>query len=131
MSNALVKRDKTIPETAVQRCFRKRCSENMQQTYRGTPMPKCDFNKVEKSRTSAWVFSSKFAAYFQNIFSLDHLWTVLLQYLISWCAKFPQSFAKTVNSFYLFDRVLNTPLHKRNYMSLKLPRLSSHETVAR
>ena len=75
MSNALVKRDKTIPETAVQRCFRKRCSENMQQTYRGTPMPKCDFNKVEKSRTSAWVFSSKFAAYFQNIFSLDHLWT--------------------------------------------------------
>ena len=24
----------------------KRCSENMQQTYRRTPMPKCDFNKV-------------------------------------------------------------------------------------
>ena len=24
----------------------KRCSENMQQIYRGTPMPKCDFNKV-------------------------------------------------------------------------------------
>ena len=29
------------------RCvLKKRCSENMQQTYRGTPMPKCDFNKV-------------------------------------------------------------------------------------
>ena len=26
--------------------LRKRCSENMQQIYRGTPMPKCDFNKV-------------------------------------------------------------------------------------
>ena len=25
--------------------LKKRCSENMQQTYRGTPMPKCDFNK--------------------------------------------------------------------------------------
>ena len=25
---------------------RKRCSENMQQIYRRTPMPKCDFNKV-------------------------------------------------------------------------------------
>ena len=25
---------------------RKRCSENMQQIYRGTPTPKCDFNKV-------------------------------------------------------------------------------------
>ena len=24
---------------------RKRCSENMQQIYRRTPMPKCDFNK--------------------------------------------------------------------------------------
>ena len=28
--------------------FRKRCSENMQQIYRRTPMPKCDFNKVAK-----------------------------------------------------------------------------------
>ena len=25
--------------------LRKRCSENMQQIYRRTPMPKCDFNK--------------------------------------------------------------------------------------
>ena len=25
---------------------RKKCSENMQQYYRRTPMPKCDFNKV-------------------------------------------------------------------------------------
>ena len=27
---------------------RKRCSENMQQTYRITPMPKCDFNNIAK-----------------------------------------------------------------------------------
>ena len=27
-------------------CSKKRCSENMQQIYRRTPMPKCDFNKV-------------------------------------------------------------------------------------
>ena len=26
--------------------LRKRCSENMQEIYRKTPMPKCDFNKV-------------------------------------------------------------------------------------
>ena len=36
-------------------------------------MPKCDFNKVALqlywNRTSAWVFSCKFAAYFQNTFS--------------------------------------------------------------
>ena len=27
---------------------RKKCSKNMQQIYRRTPMPKCDFNKVAK-----------------------------------------------------------------------------------
>ena len=26
----------------------KKCSENMQQLYRRSPMPKCDFNKVAK-----------------------------------------------------------------------------------
>ena len=50
---------------------RKYCSENMQQIYR-TPMPKCNFNKVAmqfyKNHTLAWVFSCKFATYFQNTF---------------------------------------------------------------
>ena len=50
----------------------KRCSENMQQTYRRAPMPKCDVNKVVLELywncTSTWVFSSKFAACFQNAF---------------------------------------------------------------
>ena len=60
-------------EAALQRCSIRRCSESMQQIYRRTLMPKCDFNKVAKqlywSHTSAWVFSCKFAAYFQNTFS--------------------------------------------------------------
>ena len=47
--------------------LRKRCSENMQQIYRRTPMPKCDFNKVSLriylNHTSAWAFSCKFPAY--------------------------------------------------------------------
>ena len=51
----------------------KRRSKNMQQICRRTPMPKCSFNKVALqlywNRTSAWVFSCKFAAYFQNTFS--------------------------------------------------------------
>ena len=51
----------------------KTCSENMQQIYRRTPMPKCDFNKVAKqlywNHTLAWVFFCKFAVYFQNTFS--------------------------------------------------------------
>ena len=28
--------------------LKERCSENMHQIYRRTPMPKCDFNKVAK-----------------------------------------------------------------------------------
>ena len=56
----------------------KRCSENIAQIYRRTQMSKCDFNKVLKqlywNHTSAWVFSCKFAAYFQNTFSLEHFW---------------------------------------------------------
>ena len=51
---------------------RKSCSESMQQIYRRTPVPKCDFNKVAKqlysNHTLAWMFSCKFAAYFQNTF---------------------------------------------------------------
>ena len=47
---------------------RKRCSEKI----RRTPMPKCDFNKVAKQPSwnhfSTWVFSCKFAGYFQNTF---------------------------------------------------------------
>ena len=34
-------------------------------------MSKCDFNKVYLNHTSTWLFSCKFAAYFQNTFSLD------------------------------------------------------------
>ena len=40
-------------------------------------MPKCDFKKV----ASAWVFSCKFAAYFQNIFPSEHLWTAASEFL--------------------------------------------------
>ena len=51
----------------------KSCSEKMQQIYRRTPMPKCDFNKVAQqfywNHASAWLFSCKFTAYFQNTFS--------------------------------------------------------------
>ena len=44
-------------------------------------MSKCDFNKVQKqlywNRTSA---SCKFAAYFQNTFSKEHLWSAASEY---------------------------------------------------
>ena len=41
-------------------------------------MSKCDFNKVALklywNQGSAGVFSFKFAAYYQNTFSQEHLW---------------------------------------------------------
>ena len=52
--------------------LKKRRSENMQQSYRRTAMPKCDFDKVWKqlywNPTAAWMFSCKFAVYSQNTF---------------------------------------------------------------
>ena len=46
-------------------------------------MPKCDFNKFAKqlyrNHTSAWVFSCKFAAYFQKPFSRNTSWWLLLK----------------------------------------------------
>ena len=36
-------------------------------------MPKWDLNKIALN-TSTWVFSCKFAAYFQNTFFWEHLW---------------------------------------------------------
>ena len=57
--------------------LKKRCSENMQQIYRRTPILKCDINKVAKqlywNPTLAWVFPCKFAAYLQNTFSEENL----------------------------------------------------------
>ena len=48
--------------------LRERCSENMQNIYRRTPIPKRDFNNTAKqlywNHTSTWVFSCKSAAYF-------------------------------------------------------------------
>ena len=70
-----------LKEAAVQRC-----SENMPHVYRRTPMLKRDFNKVALllywNRTSAWVFSCKFAIYFQNNFP-KNTYARLLLYSLS------------------------------------------------
>ena len=61
-----------------QHTLRKRCSQNMQKIYKRTPMMKCDLNKsvisikLLKSHFGMDV-SCKIAAYFQNIFSREHL----------------------------------------------------------
>ena len=63
--------------------LRKRCSENMQQIYKRTPMPKCGFNsRFIKIAFRYTCFFCKFAAYFQNIFIKWHLWRMLMLVLL-------------------------------------------------
>ena len=72
LSETLIGETRNIQKQPVRSVLRKRCSENMQQIYRRTLMWKCDFNKVASqsywNRASAYVFSGKFSAYFQNTF---------------------------------------------------------------
>ena len=62
----------------------KRCSENMQQIYSRTPMPKCGSSKVALywNHTSAWVFSCKFAEYFHNTYGGLFLHSGLMLFLL-------------------------------------------------
>ena len=67
----------TVQKQPPRGVLKKRCSENMQEIYRRTRMSKCDFNKLQNNFieiASEWVSSYNFAAYFQNIFSQEHLW---------------------------------------------------------
>ena len=61
----------------------KRCSENMQQIYWRTPIPKCDFNKVAKqfywNRTSASVFSCDLVHIFITAFLQNTSGRLLLE----------------------------------------------------
>ena len=90
--------------------LRKRCSFNMHQIYRRTPMPKCDFNVVANqlywNHTSAWVFSCKLPAYFQNTFSWEHLWRAASA--IFNCMK---SFVSILNSKFLFSSLYIKKIH--------------------
>ena len=98
--------------------LRKRCFENMQQLYRRTPMPKCEFNTDAKqlywNHTSLWVFSCKFAVYFQTTFSQEHLWTaasVLLR--SSW--KYVRSINELVSSLHR----MSAPLFSKKGVSFE------------
>ena len=78
----------------------------MRQIYRRPSLPKCDFNEFAKqlywNHTSAWVLSCRFAAYFQNNFSEEHLWraaSVMFQIteLFSYCCYTFEGIEKVVH----------------------------------
>ena len=101
--------------------LQKRCSEGMQQIYRRTPMPKCDFNKVAKqlywNHPSAWVFSYKFAAYLQNTFSQELLWGTASvnsnQFFRSYATFFLKALIPYKNDL---KHAVTVPSHWRNYL---------------
>ena len=72
MNTTFYRRLPVAIEAALQRCYYKVYSENMQQIHR-TSMLKYNFNKLAWqlywNHTSAWMFSCKFAAYFRETFS--------------------------------------------------------------
>ena len=69
----LIYNDLLVQKQSLKGVPRNKCSKNIQQIYRRTPIPKRDFNKAALlhywNRPSLWVFSCEFAAYFQNTFS--------------------------------------------------------------
>ena len=60
-------------EAAIQRCSYKKVFWKYAANFGRTPMPKCDYGELVLhlywNRTTAWVISCRFAAYFQNTFS--------------------------------------------------------------
>ena len=67
--------------------LKRRCSENMQQIYRRTLMPKCGFNKVAMqlywNRNSAWVFSVNLLHIFRTPFPRNTSGWLLLKIISS------------------------------------------------
>ena len=77
--------------------LKKSCSENMRQIYRRTPISKCNF-------ASAWVFSCKFAAYFQNTFFQNTCgWLLKFQFIDDlYISHYQEIFLKFQVVFFIF-----------------------------
>ena len=80
------------PEALLQRC-----SENMRQIYRRTPMPKCDFKATLLKSHFGMGVLCKFAAYFENTFSQEQFWRAATVFLS------PMKSQKT-SGFLMFSR---------------------------
>ena len=83
---------KTFKSSRQEVFLRKGVLKNMQQIYRRTPIPKCDFNKVALQLywncTLTCVFCCKFATYFQNTFSKEDRWVAASAHTNGrWCFK--------------------------------------------
>ena len=80
--------------------LRKRRSENMQQNLQ---------ENTHLNHAWAWMFSCKFAAYFQSTFSQEHHWVSVSEY--SYCQKCRQSIPSSI-------------LQNKSYICLKIKRIN-------
>ena len=93
ISNIEIKRDTwSLAEMFLGRCF-----ESIQQIQRRTPMCQSVYNSFSVipkwNRTLAWLFSRKFAAYIQNTFLEEHLYSGELLLKENWLGCFAAVFA--------------------------------------
>ena len=93
----------------------------MQQIYKRTLTPKCDFDKFAKKlywkRTSAWVFC-KFAAYYQNTFSQEHLWRLRLQMIVILGENLPSMHKNTLPNWF-FRYKFSYTIEKKHQRKIK------------
>ena len=83
--------------------LRKRCSENMQQTYRRTLMLKCDFKATFLNHTSAGVFSCNLLHIFRTPFSKNTSGWLLLYFQHSFRSSRRKNYVRK-NTEQLFRR---------------------------
>ena len=74
------------------------------------------------NRTSAWVFSYKFAAYFQNTFSTEYLWMDASEITIS---NYKQRYNKTSRIYPTFHRPFSITRVEFNYCKFCSSKLKS------
>ena len=83
--------------------FRRRFSENTQQSYRRRPMPKCDFNEVAKQRiwnhTSAWLLSYNLLRIFRTPFPKNPYGGLLLKIANIWLGPKLQKYGNVSKRF--------------------------------
>ena len=128
------------------------CSTKMQQIYRRALAQKCDFNNVANqfywNLTFAWVFSCKFAKYFENAFLEEHCWESAFVHEIKFFktlvnhSNLPILLAKPLkklrsSSFldhcmsliYYLKFTLFLPLNSRKYINRKTHSTNEHANI--
>ena len=112
-------------EVALQGVLRKRCSQNMQQTYRRTPLAKYDFNKV--ALLLYWNYTwhgcspVKLLHTFRTLFPKNIFWRLLLNGIIRRCLVKDTALEMLTYNDYYPDQLRKFVFVNRNLLKLLFP----------